>query len=351
MEERMKIRRLETRLEIDPPPLQPITDALRANRYPGRVYVTLHTDTELKGRSRMGFASVRGANETFQKMLEAEVAPLLDGRDPLAIRQIQHDLKVALEEQAIHGMTMYALAAVDVALWDILGQAAGQPVHRLVGQARDRVPAYAMIGWMHLGLDGLKSACHEAMRQGFRAVKIKTGAPALEEDLARIAAARAEVGPDCHIMVDVNQTLTVPEAIRRGVAYQEAGVFWFEEPLVARDFAGHAELAHQLALPIATGENLYGKEEFKELFVRRGIDIAQGDLARLGGFTGCLETALTASSFGLPYCTHGGGLVNLNILCALPNALYLETGALDDAAREHFVNGEMLAPEGPGFAW
>jgi L-alanine-DL-glutamate epimerase-like enolase superfamily enzyme len=104
-------------------------------------------------------------------------------------------------------------------------------------------------------------------------------------------------------------------------------------------------------MPVAAGENLYGKEEFKEHFVRRGFDIAQGDLARLGGFSECIATGLTAASFGLPYCTHGGGLVNLNILCALPNAFYLETGSLNEEWREHFVDGCVLAPEGPGFSW
>lgn len=347
----MKIIRLETQLQIDPSPKRPITDALRANRHPGRVHVSLHTDKDFVGRSTFGFASIQGANETLQKMLEKEVAPLVEGKNPLAIRQIHGDLKRALEEQAIHGMTQYALAAVDVALWDILGQESKRPVHRLVGQAKDRVPAYAMVGWLHYDIDELKEVCCSAVTQGFRAVKIKVGTPTLEEDVRRVKAVQEAVGPDIYIMVDANQTLSGFEALRRGQVFQEMGIFWFEEPLVAHDYDGYADLARELTIPVATGENLYGKEEFKELFVRRGLDIVQGDLARMGGFSECIATGLTAAFFRLPYCTHGGGLVNLNILCALPNAMYLETGLLNEKWREHFVDGCILAPEGPGFSW
>lgn len=347
----MKITRLETELHIAPPPVRPITDALRANKYPGRVSVRLHTDQGLVGRSSFGFASIRGANETLQKMVDEEAAPLVEGRDPLAIRLIQQDLRRALEEQAIDGMTQYVLALVDVALWDILGQEAQLPVHQLIGQAKDRVPIYAMVGWLHFDLDELKESTTGALNQGFKAVKLKGGAPRLEDDVQRIEAVRAVVGPDIPIMVDVNQTFSRVEAMRRGRVYQEMGVFWLEEPLYARDYDGYADLARALAIAVAGGENLYGKEQFRELFVRRGLDIVQIDLARLGGVSECIATGLTAASFGLPCCTHGGGLVKLNILCALPNAMYLESDLLDDESREHLVDGCLLAPEGPAFSW
>ena len=347
----MKITHLETELYIAPPPERPITDALRANKHPGRVFVKVHTDKGLVGSSAVGFSSIRGANQTLKTMLDEEVAPLLLGRDPLAIRLIDEGLRRALEEQAIHGMTMYVLTAVNVALWDIFGQETGQPAHRLVGQAKDRVPAYTMVGWMHLDLDELKEVCAQSAEQGFKAVKVKVGSPTLEEDIQRLETIRAEIGPDITIMVDANQTLTVYEALRRGQVFQEMGVFWLEEPLPAHNYDDYAELAQGLAMPIATGENLYGKEEFKELLVRRGIDIVQVDLARLGGFSECVATGLLAASFGVPCCTHGGGLINLNTLCALPNTLYLETGLLTDEERDHFVDGCFLAPEGPGFSW
>jgi L-alanine-DL-glutamate epimerase-like enolase superfamily enzyme len=347
----MKITQVETRVRIEPPPARPITDAWRANRHPGRVAVLVHTDAGLTGRGSGGFASIQGAHRTFATLIEAEAAPLLVGHDPLAIRQINEHLKKALEEQGTTGLTSYAMAAIDVALWDILGQVAGQPVHRLLGQARDRIPAYAMVGWMHFSAEEVAEACATALAQGFRAVKVKVGSPRLEDDLLRLEGVRTAVGPDVPIFTDANQSLTPAEAIRRGRAFAQLGVGWLEEPVVAHHYDGYATVAQALDLPVAGGENLYGKEEFAELFLRRAIDVVQGDLARNGGVSGCIDVGHAAAAFGLPYCSHGGGLVNLNLLCALPNALWLETGTLPDEWRDHFVDGCVLAPEGPGFSW
>jgi L-alanine-DL-glutamate epimerase-like enolase superfamily enzyme len=347
----MKITQLETQVHVDPPPARPITDAWRANRHPGRVSVAVHTDAGLVGRGGGAFASIKGAHRTFATLLEEEVAPLLVGRNPLAVRQVNEDLKRALEEQGTSGLTAYAMAAVDVALWDILGQEARLPVHRLLGQAKDRIPAYAMVGWMHFDADELQRACVDALEQGFRAVKVKVGSPTLEEDLLRLERVRAGVGKGIPILVDANQSLTPAEALRRGRAFDQFGVGWLEEPVLAHAYDGYAAVAHGLDLPVAGGENLYGKEEFAELFRRSAIDVVQGDLARNGGVSGCIDVGHAAAAFGLPYCSHGGGLVNLNILCALPNALWLETGALAEDWKERFVDGCVLAPEGPGFRW
>jgi L-alanine-DL-glutamate epimerase-like enolase superfamily enzyme len=189
------------------------------------------------------------------------------------------------------------------------------------------------------------------MAQGFRAVKVKVGSPTLEEDLRRLEGVRRAVGREVQIFTDANQSLTPAEALRRGRALAELGVGWLEEPVPAHDYAGYAAVAHGLDLPVAGGENLYGKEEFAELLRRRALDVVQGDLARNGGVSGCIDVGHAAAAFGLPYCSHGGGMVNLNILCALPNALWLETGSLPDDWKERFVDGSVLAPEGPGFRW
>jgi L-alanine-DL-glutamate epimerase-like enolase superfamily enzyme len=181
---------------------------------------------------------------------------------------------------------------------------------------------------------------------------VKVGSPTLEEDMLRLERVRAGVGKGVSIFVDANQSLTPAEALRRGRAFDAFGVGWLEEPVLAHDYDGYATVAHGLDMPVAGGENLYGKEEFAELFKRQAIDVVQVDLARLGGVSGCIDVGHTAASFGLPACTHGGSLVKLNIVCALPNALWLETGGLpDDEWREHFVDGCVLAPEGPGFRW
>src|SRR5213596_690408 len=122
-----------------------------------------------------------------------------------------------------------------------------------------------MVGWLNYSDDEVKAICARAVEQGFRAVKIKVGYPTLEEDARRVETVRAAVGAETAIMVDANQSLTLPEAIRRGRAFAELGCLWFEEPLPADDEDGYVALAGALDLPIAAGENLYGARSFAGL--------------------------------------------------------------------------------------
>ncbi|HET7769090.1 MAG TPA: mandelate racemase/muconate lactonizing enzyme family protein, partial [Chloroflexota bacterium] len=182
---------------------------------------------------------------------------------------------------------------------------------------------------------------------GFQGVKMKVGSPTLDEDVARIEAVRSVVGKGFRIMVDANQVFSLPEALIRGRVYQEMGCFWFEEPLRADDHAGLAELAAALDIRIATGENDFGKRQFRDLFERRAVDVVQPDLRRAGGATECLEIAAMADAFGVAYASHGGG-AHLHLLAAMPNAIYMESGYLPDGKTLH--DGCIALPEGPGFS-
>jgi L-alanine-DL-glutamate epimerase-like enolase superfamily enzyme len=122
------------------------------------------------------------------------------------------------------------------------------------------------------------------------------------------------------------------------------GCFWYEEPLPPRDMEGYALLAEELDIRIATGENLYAKYEFKDLIERRGADVVQPDNRRAGGVTEWMEIAAIADAFGLQVASHGGGTTNMNMLCAMPNALYMETSG----PQRNMVNSEIPAPEEPG---
>lgn len=216
---------------------------------------------------------------------------------------------------------------------------------RLLGAARDRVPAYAMVGWLDYDLDELAAQSRLAVSQGFRGVKVKVGAPTLEEDLRRLAVVREVIGERGLLMVDANQVFPVKEALRRGLAYQDLGCYWFEEPLRADDEEGLAELARRLTIPIAAGENLYGRRQFRSLFERRAVDIVQPDLRRAGGLTECLEVGLTADAFGVSYASHGGG-PHLHVLAALSNTLFMESGLLKEG--EELVDGCHPLPHEPG---
>ncbi len=346
----MKITQIETTMTITPPREKPIRDALQTLSGGGIVTVKVHTDNGIVGAGSAGFGRIQGAPKTLKVLIDEELAPIVIGRDPFDVRAIHEDMKRETEYHGFTGITMFGIAALDVALWDIVGQACGVPCYKLWGACRDRVPAYAMVAWLNYTTDELKPICERALREGFRAVKMKVGCPTLEEDAQRIEAVRSVIGKDAKLMVDANQVFTVAEAIRRGKIYEELGCYWFEEPIPAHDYDGYAEIAANLTIPLATGENLYGKEEFKELLTRKGADLVQPDLRRAGGPTEIMAIANMAAAFGLPWASHGGGAVMLSLLCSTPNATWLETGFVS-GGKPLLEDGCALAPQGAGFAW
>lgn len=335
--------------DVAPPRDEPIRDALQVLDGGGAVRVRVETDDGVAGESTTHFGRLRGAVRTLVAMVTEELAPEVVGEDPFLIRRIREKLWRLTGYHGSTGLACFGISAIDLALWDLVGKAMGQPVWRVVGAHRDRVPAYAMVGWLNYDLDKLRSVCARAMEQGFRGVKIKVGAPTLEEDARRIEATRSAVGRDAMLMVDANQVFSLAEALRRGRAYQEFGCSWFEEPLPADDVAGLAELAASLDIPIASGENNFGKRQFRELFARRAVDIVQPDLRRAGGGTECLEIAAMADAFGVPYASHGGG-AHLHFLAAMPNCLLMESGLLPPGSPVRLADGCYPLPEGPGLS-
>lgn len=346
----MYVSRIETTVAYTPPRERPLRDALQVLSGGGVVHVRVHADDGLVGEGSASFGRVRGAVRTLQVLVEEELAPLVVGRDPFQVRAIHDDLLCETEYHGSAGLAMFGIAAVDVALWDLIGKAAGQSCLRLWGVRVERVPAYAMVGWLNYSEEELKPICSKALSQGFGAVKLKVGAPTLEEDVRRIDVVRAEVGAAVQIMVDANQVHTVAEALRRGRVYQELGCLWYEEPIPAHDYEGYGALASALDIPIATGENLYGKGEFSALLGHHGADFLQPDLRRAGGPTEVMAVAQMAAARGLPWASHGGGPVMLSLLCSMPGGAWLETGFVTG----HYPiieDGYALAPQGPGFAW
>ena len=326
----------------------PVRDALQTLDTRGTCRITVETTAGLVGTGSIDFGRLDAAPAVLAHLINDELAPAVVGQDPFLIRAIRDRLWQVTDYHGTTGLALLGIAGIDVALWDLLGRAVGQPVWRLLGARRDRVPSYAMVGWLSFGLDELKRICTRAMEQGFRGVKIKVGSPTLDEDVRRIEATRAAVGASGLIMVDANQIFSVNEALRRGRVYEELGCYWFEEPLRADDVDGLARLAAELTIPIASGENNFGKRQFRQLFERRAVDVVQPDIRRAGGVTECLEIGLMADAFDVPYASHGGG-VHLHVLAALPNTLFMESGLLPDNSPIRLVDGCFPLPETPGF--
>ncbi|HKA01381.1 MAG TPA: mandelate racemase/muconate lactonizing enzyme family protein [Candidatus Solibacter sp.] len=344
----IKITALETDV-LKRPPGTPEYDAIhKLGVDSGSVVLRLKTDAGITGWASTSFGMIAGGPRVVQTILEQEVKPVIIGQDPAFPRRIRAELWKALEYNGVTGVVQFAIAAADIAVWDILGKSAGMPVYKMLGAYRDRIPVYSMCGWYYDGDDDLshyRRQIETAMQQGYHAVKIKVGRGSLDDDIRRIKLASEIVGKGKRVMVDSNQVFNRNEAMRRGRVYEQMGCFWFEEPLPPHDMEGFSELAQALDIRIATGENLATKYSFADLIARKGVDVVQPDNRRAGGVTEWIEIAAIADAHGLELASHGGSATNLNMLLAMPNAIFMETSG----ARK-LVNGEILAPEEPGMS-
>ncbi len=344
----MRITGVETDL-LNPPAGSPIYDALQTlNVDKGSVVLRIRTDAGITGWASSTFGNGGEGARAVQAILEYQVKPVIMGKDPAFPRRIRAELWKALNYQGVTGVSQFALAATDIALWDILGKNAGLPVYKMLGAYRDRMPVYSMCGWYYDHDEDLSRFKHEvatAIEQGYKAVKIKVGKYSLDDDVRRIRLAIDTIGKDRRLMVDANQVFDHKEALRRGKVYQEMGCFWLEEPLPPHDMEGFALLAQALDLRIATGENLNTKYEFADLIARRGADVVQPDNRRAGGVTEWMEIAAVADAYDIKVASHGSGATNLNMLLAMPNAIYMESGG-----PAKMIDGEVPAPEEPGMS-
>jgi L-alanine-DL-glutamate epimerase-like enolase superfamily enzyme len=347
----MRIQAINITVHSQTPNPNPIRDALQALPGAGSVTVTVQSKDGVIGQGDAGFGRIAGGPQALAALIEHELKPIVLGQDLGYIRHLHQEMLRETEYHGSQGLAMFGIAAIDTALWDCLGKTLGVPCWQLWGRVHERIRAYAMVGWLNYTDAQVQEICAEAVSQGFRAVKIKVGYPTLKQDIQRIQIVRQAVGDNIDIMVDANQSLTTAEAVRRGRAFEELGMVWWEEPLPADDLNGYAELAHALDIPVATGENLYTPADFARFLQREAVDIIQPDLRRAGGPTALLQIGLLAHAFRRPYASHGGGPVQLNIMACLPNAFYLETGLLKEDSLLQVEDGYVQVPSGPGFAW
>ena len=284
------------------------------------VTIELRTDHDITGIGYCGFVHVK-----MLKALQATVDALAGwavGADPSAVEAISSKLLQLGGYGAPAGMVTSAAAAVDVALWDIKGKIAGQPLFRLLGGDSNRVPTYASGSlWRNYSGDQLADAAEALIEKGFRAMKFRMGGePNLEDDLERMETLMAAVDPEIRVMVDINQGWTLDDALAVGQAMDLLGVSWFEDPIQHQDHAGLAYLADNLYLPIATGEYHYGIVPFRDMLEKRAVDIVMVDLLRAGGITHWMKVAHIAEAFNKPVVSHLAPEILGHCIAAVPNS-------------------------------
>ena len=313
------------------PPAVKIEDSIQRVSHWEFLVATLTTDG---GPTGTGFAYTNGFGGTaVRELLDTYIPPLIIGRDPVDVEQIWRACWWELHSLGSGGMTRLAIAAVDIALWDVLAQRAQLPLYKLLGGTRERIPAYASAINMHLDGEPLLEQMRGFVAQGYRAVKMKVGRENPAEDIERVGSVRRAIGPGTKLMLDVNQAWTAGEAIRRASLLRPFDPFWLEEPILADDREGHAHVRRVTGVPIAVGETMYTRSEFADYIRAGAVDIVQADIIRVGGFTEWMKIAKLAESFNLPVAPHFMLELSVHALCAAPNGLILEDlrgGSLTD---------------------
>lgn len=281
--------------------------------------------TDADGAVGTGYSYTIGSGgPAILSLIERTLGPALLGRDAAMVEMIWRDLLFVTHATAVGAITSLALAAVDTALWDLRCRKAGLPLSVMAGGARDRIPLYTTEGgWLHLDTAALVDDAISAREAGFRGAKIKVGRP-LHEDVARLEAVRAAVGPGFEIFTDANQAFNVDEAIRRARRYEACDIGWLEEPLPADDVDGHVRLSRATAIPVAVGESLYSLAQFRDYLQRGACSLVQVDVARIGGITPWLKTAHLAESFNVAVSPHFLMELHVALCCAVPNARWVE---------------------------
>jgi L-alanine-DL-glutamate epimerase-like enolase superfamily enzyme len=318
----MKITAIDV-FQIDLAPHVVRRDAIQAFTKQETVFVRVRTDDGAEG---LGYTYTIGTGgAAIMALIRRDLeAPLL-GENPLEIEKIWKKLWFASHATVVGAITSLALCAIDTALWDLRCRTLKQPLHILLGGAKDRIPVYDTEGgWLNIELAELVAGAKASKAKGLLGVKVKVGRPTVQEDMKRLEAVRKVIGDEMELMVDANQGFTVSEAIRRTKAFEPFQLAWMEEPMPAEDLNGHIRLSQSTATPIAVGESIYSVSHFREYMQKDACSIIQVDVGRIGGITPWMKVAHIAEGFNMAVCPHYLMELHLPLCCAIPNSLWLE---------------------------
>ncbi len=320
---------------------------------PTRDFVTLslRTDAGIEG---VGYTFFGGNLSASLKSMIDTLAGLAIGQDPLPIEALIGRIRNSTLSGP-SGMVALALAAIDIALWDIKGKALGVPVATLAGGARTKVPTYASGALSRdATLDQLVRAAGVLRDKGWTQMKTQLACPAptsVPKEVERIRRVREVIGDEIDLMCDINQRWDVRQAISIGSRIEEYGLFWLEDVVARDDYAGHAAVTAALNTPTAAGEYVFGIVPFRHMFEARAVDIAMIDVVRTGGISGWLKIAAMAEAFNLPVVSHLYPEISIHLVAGVPNGLtveYMPWTTLLFKEVPQPVAGELSVPNKPG---
>jgi mandelate racemase len=344
----MKIREVRV-LAVAAPMKRPLATSTGKLTLAPLVLIDLETDSGVTGRAYL-FAIGRHNLAAIAKLVEA-MAEMVKG-DEVSPFDLERKLRARYTLLGVHNIVLFAIAGIDMAAWDALGQSLGQPLARLLGSTPRPIPAYNSKGLGILPEKELVKEAAELLDEGFRAVKLRMGRPEARDDLNMLRAVKRQIGPEVTLMVDFNQALSVAEALKRGrMIDDEGGVAWIEEPIRADDFAGNARIAREIATPIQIGENFMGAEQMAQALAVGACDYVMPDAERIGGVTGWMRAAALAQGAGVEMSSHLFPEVSCHLLAATPTAHWLEYVDWADAVLAEPLrvkDGHLMVSEAPG---
>ena len=310
------------------------------------VLIDLQTNQGLTGRSYvftytpLGLAPVRELLQALEQVLVGQAVAPFD---------IERLLQQRFRLLGNTGIVKIACAGIDMAAWDALAQSRGIPLVELLGGKRKAIPAYDSHS-----MDGPKVGPERAQRavdQGLTAIKIKIGHKTLKEDVDSVKLIRSVIGDNTHLMVDINQGLSVANAIERCRALEQFNLAWIEEPTLQENYAGHAQIRASTSIPITLGENWFSVDEMHKAIVAGAGDLVMPDAMKIGGVSGWLRASALAETYQIPMSSHIFEEFSCHLMAVTPTAHWLEKMGLADPILQEplrYVDGAAVIPEGPG---
>lgn len=320
----------------------------------GFVFCEVKTDDGLTGYGLTGKMLPFAVADTLTR----EIGKLVKGMDPRDTEAIHHAVWRKLNMRCQNGVIAHALAALDIALWDIHGKATGRTVAQLLGGFRPYASTYCTFGVSDYDIDELAAAARHFADEGHEALKIVVGVAkgGWREDVKRLRAVREVIGPDRALMMDANYCMDAFDARSLCQAAEELDIAFFEEPILQNDARGLAELRRLTRIPIAAGQMEGHRWRYRELIEHRAVDILQPNCCYGGGFTDTRKVAHAAQLFNLPLAVGGGWpTFNLHLMAGLMNGGPVELHVVTQSVCEllfpnaHRLEGtKLMVPPGPG---
>jgi L-alanine-DL-glutamate epimerase-like enolase superfamily enzyme len=259
------------------------------------------------------------------KLIETKLAEAVRGCDAMAVAAASAAMIREVRNLGRPGLASAAISAVDTALWDLKARLLGVPLLALLGAARDAIPVYGSGGFTSYSIDRLQRQLGDWVAAGIGRVKMKIGSQPTE-DVGRVRAARAAIGPQTELFVDANGAYDRKLALAQAQLFHEQGVSWFEEPVSSDDLAGLRLLRDRApaGMEIAAGEYGYDLFYFRRMLEAGAVDVLQADATRCGGVSGFLKAGALCEVYALPLSAHTAPSIHASLCCALPKARHIE---------------------------